>query len=364
MKSVAILVASILIICVIGTELNQNAVHAAATNPPISSTISFNGDWSTGLSSNGNPGANTWKYIQQFVPDRITRVSDIVRRFPYSARFELRPGDHAGTVGEDTQVTLMQDSNSNELYENESSGIQYYGISVRLDTSFPATTNVNSWMVVFELHGPDVYSTNPVFQLDAYNPTLKTQSWCVGLRSGDIESVPSVTNYPLSKATLNKGHWTDFILKIKYAKDNTGSIDIWRRDEGETVFVNVLSLSNIATLQYKPSVSQIPGGHYWRVGPYRNSDSTTAILWVDGVTRGSTYESILNTYQQVGLPSPTPTVKPGDLNGDNKVDISDFAIFVSNFGRTGSAGFIPSDIDKNGVVDIFDYNQLVDNYGK
>lgn len=62
--------------------------------------------------------------------------------------------------------------------------------------------------------------------------------------------------------------------------------------------------------------------------------------------------------------SPTPTTKPGDLNGDGKIDIFDYNAIVSDFGKTGSPGFSPADIDKNGKVDIFDYNELVGNFGK
>ena len=59
-----------------------------------------------------------------------------------------------------------------------------------------------------------------------------------------------------------------------------------------------------------------------------------------------------------------PATNPGDLNSDGKVDIFDYNILIGDFGKTGSAGFVPSDIDNNGKVDIFDYNLLVSNYGK
>lgn len=54
----------------------------------------------------------------------------------------------------------------------------------------------------------------------------------------------------------------------------------------------------------------------------------------------------------------------GDINHDNKVDINDYNIFISDFGKQEVTEFIPSDIDKNGKVDIFDYNNLVANWTK
>lgn len=48
-------------------------------------------------------------------------------------------------------------------------------------------------------------------------------------------------------------------------------------------------------------------------------------------------------------PSPSSSAKPGDLNGDNKVNIFDYNLLVSKFGNPYT---------------IFDYNKLVANYGK
>jgi hypothetical protein len=59
--------------------------------------------------------------------------------------------------------------------------------------------------------------------------------------------------------------------------------------------------------------------------------------------------------------SPSP-VKPGDIDGNNKVDIFDYNILLTNFGKTGTG--IHGDIDNNGKVDIFDYNALLTNFGK
>jgi len=59
---------------------------------------------------------------------------------------------------------------------------------------------------------------------------------------------------------------------------------------------------------------------------------------------------------------PTPSLKPGDLNSDSKVDINDYNILMGNFGKTGIG--IVGDIDGNGNVDIFDYNILVGSFGK
>lgn len=66
----------------------------------------------------------------------------------------------------------------------------------------------------------------------------------------------------------------------------------------------------------------------------------------------------------VTTPSPSPSTKAGDLNGDNVVNIFDYNIVLSNFGKKGTAGFILSDLIKDGVIDLFDYNALLNYFGK
>ena len=85
---------------------------------------------------------------------------------------------------------------------------------------------------------------------------------------------------------MNVGKWIDFIVTVKYAKDNTGFITIQRRDEGQTNFTQVLSITNTPTVQYDPNVNNgAVGNHYMKHGLYRNSQSFTSVLYLDGFTR-------------------------------------------------------------------------------
>lgn len=49
----------------------------------------------------------------------------------------------------------------------------------------------------------------------------------------------------------------------------------------------------------------------------------------------------------------------GDFNQDNIINLLDFNVFVSEYGRTGNPGFTSSDMDNNGRVDILDFNAWV-----
>lgn len=62
------------------------------------------------------------------------------------------------------------------------------------------------------------------------------------------------------------------------------------------------------------------------------------------------------------IPSPTPAIKPGDVDGNGTVDIFDYSLILSDFGKSGSN--LPSNLDKIGGVDIFDYTIVLTNFGK
>jgi len=67
-------------------------------------------------------------------------------------------------------------------------------------------------------------------------------------------------------------------------------------------------------------------------------------------------------------PSKTPTPpsgqKPGDANGDNKVDGLDYVVWLNNYNKTVSNGSASGDFDGNGKVDGLDYVIWLVNYNK
>ena len=251
-------------------------------------TVSFSGDWEKGITGNGN-----WKYIQSVAADRFQRVTSPVRQGQYAARVEVRPGDDPiSSSGERSEVLIMSNAAGTPLYENEASGTQFYAFSVRLDSAWqaPAADGSGAWAIIFQLHGPDVLAASPSVAVSVQN------RFSIDLHSGDLDSVNKSLrwkSYPLASSGLNLGHWVDLVLQIKFAKDFTGSVTVWRRDDGQAGFTQVLSLINVPTLQYKSSLGGV-GSHYWKHGFYRSKQTAiTNVLWLDGLTRGDTYEAVV-----------------------------------------------------------------------
>jgi hypothetical protein len=73
-------------------------------------------------------------------------------------------------------------------------------------------------------------------------------------------------------------------------------------------------------------------------------------------------------YVPVISPTPTstpppPTGKPGDANGDGKVDGQDYVVWLNHYGTTAS-GAAKGDFNNDGMVDGRDYVVWLNNYGK
>jgi Polysaccharide lyase len=255
---------------------------------PSFAAVTFSGGWENGITAKGN-----WKYIQSMAADRFQRVASPVRQGSYAARVEVRPGDDPiGSSGERAEVLVMTDAAGNAINESLSSGTQYYGFSVRLDSAWtpPQTGADGNWAIVFQLHGPDVLAASPSVAVSV----LKRFS--IDCCSGNLDSASQSLrwkSFVLSDSSLNVGHWVDLVLKITFAVDFTGSIVVWRRNEGQTAFSQVLSVNNIPTLQYKSSVGPV-AAHYWKHGLYRSKQTTvTNVLWLDGLSRADSFDEVV-----------------------------------------------------------------------
>ncbi len=114
------------------------------------------------------------------------------------------------------------------------------------------------------------------------------------------------------------------------------------------------------------SVGNLPAGTYgikFTTDTQYNIDNPDQnIITGQNITTNIPAAGVITIYDKSANASPLPSaVKLGDLDVDNDVDIFDYNILLTDFGKTGTS---PADIDKNGKVDIFDYNTLLTNFGK
>jgi hypothetical protein len=261
--------------------------------------ISFLCDWEQALLAKG-----CWGELHAGANDRYTRVTSPVREGKYAVRVEVRPGDDpfdCAGCGERAEVSYMLDEQGRDIFENERSGVKFYAFSVMLDENWvtPEVSDDGLWGVIFQLHGPDELEASQSIALDVTGSEPGVhEGFNIILHGGDLDNQDNSLqweSYALSQADLNKGHWVDFIIKIRFAADFSGAVDVWRRDEGANVFAHVLALRDVPTLQYRSSINGgAVGEHYWQHGLYRpKQQHLVNVLWLDRFAGGSRFADML-----------------------------------------------------------------------
>ena len=115
----------------------------------------------------------------------------------------------------------------------------------------------------------------------------------------------------------------------------------------------VTNIAEIASINYDTSTITLKIAKTWTSGAkiwlYKKSDGVR-VLYGASPDYGA---------QEYGQSDPSPT-KPGDLDGNGKVDVVDLGIFLSNWGKTTKP---PADLDQDGIVDVRDLGILLGNWG-
>ena len=203
------------------------------------------------------------------------------------AHFTVLPGDAClKTTGERSEVVLGGWRSSSRFQVKGDEGIEFYRISVKLSPDWVAPKRNEHgylWGIFFQLHGPNEYGASPAVALYAED---KFSLFVLG---GDMNKKLGGKRF-LTRSDLSAGKWVEFVLKIKWAPDSTGSIAAFRRDEGETDWEKVADIGSIATLQFRGS--EAPGPHYWKAGIYRSESKHVNTLWLGPILRGKTFEDV------------------------------------------------------------------------
>jgi hypothetical protein len=258
------------------TSLVMLVCHSAGAAP------SFEGGWESGTVIGS--GSTNWRSLEVVAPDRFTLLNDGIRPGTY-ARVEVRNGDNPLTFccdGSDrAEVATMQNADNTRLDENLSSGTQQFSFSVKFDSGWQdiVAPGAGAFGIFLQLHGPNQFAASPALAFSA------TDQIRFNMLVGDLDASSGVGN-SLSHGSLNKGQWIDFVLTVKFAADNSGAVNILRRDEGDSIFTEVLNIEDTPTLQYSSSFSDgAVLDHYWKHGLYRNRQDFTSVLYLDGMTR-------------------------------------------------------------------------------
>jgi hypothetical protein len=242
-----------------------------------------------------------WMGRDVWAPDRITNVTN--PSYPGTSavyRFVVKPGDKVGGwSGERAEFSGIRTAKG-MLLEDESSGTQYYALSVYIPSGWKApqvdASAKVAWGTFLQLHGPLGFLNSPPISIDLIH------HYTLSVRGGNADLLGDWHGkiYELKDGgAIRFDQWEDFVLMIKFASDDKGEVRLWRRTKG--VLTNVFELVGVPTLVFKPSVEakaptptqrRLAGAHYWKQGFYRStSPNVTTTLYQTGLVRASTFDA-------------------------------------------------------------------------
>lgn len=198
-------------------------------------------------------------------------------------RVEVQPKDDPldlGANSERAEMSIMQDADKKEIYENTSSGVQYYATSYL----FPATWQGEQ--LPWSAFAPSDCSQQNQNLCNSWSFVWQFYGW------GGLSAARHVADGPeqflfnnsefATDGLINLGKWTDFIFMVDW---RTGAYKIWRRDEDHAMFTQVLK-----------GQTPVPPGRniYVKQGLYRggNVNGRVDVLWIGPTVRGSSFVAV------------------------------------------------------------------------
>lgn len=234
--------------------------------------------------TSGFTGTSKWNATQTAASYALTRVTSPVRSGSYALRVEVRSGDVSNNGERAECAHMFHEGTTTEIFENAGSPEKYLALSVYIPTGW-ITPDPNSggsaWGIVWQLHSGS--GSPPI----AFSVARSVNS--VSTEGFNLQNRASTSgDYVLSNAVLTRDAWIDFVFRIVFSASAVGSITGWRRDVGETDFTEVLSRTNISTLDHV-------NNHYWKHGLYRSPSNHTNILHLDCFTLAGTFLGAVQT---------------------------------------------------------------------
>jgi hypothetical protein len=299
----------------------------------LPSGVTFSSDWS-------QQATGGWYGRQAMDGCRIKPDGNVTWHGKAAARIEVQPKDDPLALGENTErseMLIMQTANGSQIQESTASGTVYYATSYY----FPPT-----WageQLPWSAFAPVDCSTGDQNQCNSWSFVMQFWGWGALMAArttpGGVEHYSFAGKTFTTNSAIALGQWTDFVFQVNWT---TGAFVIYRRDQGNTSFTQVLSGNNGA-----PS-----GSIYYKQGLYRGGDvkGRTDVLWVGPTARGASFSAVeqqaFGTNNGAGSGSTSAKGATHDFNGDGKSDLllydtsGNLAMWLMNGAQVSSAAAI------------------------
>lgn len=258
-----------------------------------SGPVDFVSDFETDAqSANGVAGAWPWSQLNAGEDSQFAVVDDVARRGARSARFDVRSGDQFLPPDSGERANLVW-YDSDELPGE----VWWYGFSMRLADDFeptPANGRDQRWTIAFQVHAadkpdppidpdPGLFGVRPPIALSVNDDGLSLDVSGGVMTTPDGSGIERQDGRALTGTTgpggLAQGRWQDIMIGVRYATDQTGVVEVWRRVEGERDFRRAALVEGPNSYVYEPGEGQPGEGvresyampNYLVIGLYRSA---------------------------------------------------------------------------------------------
>lgn len=186
-------------------------------------------------------------------PDSLVVVPD--NRFGYVGKFTIKPEDFCNSVNPGNireRAELQIPDSINNIGATLTYNEIWISWSEMLDNSWDNTTDTG-WYAFTGLASYHFFigGINGEFNIQ-FSSTTDINNLNLIFRYNPFLGYAKPENY-FKLVTLEKGKWFDFMLHVKFAKDNTGFYEMYVRKPNETQYTLYLSQYNVVTQQTNPS---------------------------------------------------------------------------------------------------------------
>jgi len=200
-----------------------------------------------------------------------------------AVRVEVQPNDDPLALNANSnraEMLRMQDSKRVPIKENGNSGMQFYA------TSYYFPTTWQGQQLPWSAFAPTDCAAGDQNRCNSWS--FVWQFYPLGGLSAAKTAMNGPQHYRFNGAQFPDGgliaigKWTDFVFMVDWG---TGNYTVWRRDEGQVTFTQVLT-----------GKKEIPPGRdiYVKQGLYRggNVDGRTDVLWIGPTARGTSFSAV------------------------------------------------------------------------
>jgi hypothetical protein len=253
--------------------------------------------------------------------DSFALVGEPVRQGDSAARITVRQGYSRFGHNEDTELVWQSQERNGDDY--------WYAWS----TLFPEDWSApDKWGIFAQWHAN--LGTSPVIAFNARGDEVQLNVHS-GLTDEAGNSFAINRNIPILD-TMSKGRWNDFVMHVRWRTDDTGSIDVFHRVEGESSLRRIARLEGLPTFQFRSDGHGV--GTYLLLGLYRGSycsqptvlgcesdrgEQSPNVLYHDGFTRASSFEGAVAR----AFPGPPP-LHPDDPRAAESVALAPLPLGV------------------------------------